>query len=93
MWHTVFAWFSVIKQIIYVIKYERDACGRNSFIHLKYIYPLPILDLTHIVLGTGPTPWVKKVKIPDFMEFAYMGGDRQYIKKDKIYSMSDSDKC
>lgn len=27
------------------------------------------------------------------MEFAYMGGDRQYIKKDKIYSMSDSDKC
>lgn len=27
------------------------------------------------------------------MEFAFIGGEIQYIKKDKIYGLSDSDRC
>lgn len=43
-------------KLVHVIIYEGDKCGRNSPLHLTYIYFVPILDLTHIVLGTEPQP-------------------------------------
>ena len=38
------------------IKYEGVKYERNSFMHSKSIYWVPILDLTIIVLETGTQP-------------------------------------